>query len=1050
MKKKSSFNFNDLPHGLDPRPLEPLDLVQSIIKDKSPESASLESFEHVQDLLQEPEPAAAESRELSSSTTSQGLEEYTKKAKPSGRAKRTKSLPQGLIDLDSEPSEVQESQVTSPAAIHEKKVENTKTSDRVELLQGLLPLEPMEIEQEPPPYPTVIMQARSNMLKFENCVVVTRVGGFYELYFEHADQFAPLLGIKIAQKKTNAGLVSMAGFPFHQLDRYLKILVQDLNRYVAISEEFPNDLSDRVKSGGLMHHRRVSRIVSPGTLIDEGFMDPLSNNYVLAIHVKHDDAKTGTIEHDRHHKPIGLAWLDLSTGQFFTQKSSFSELPSFLARIAPREIVLDEEIQSLKSHEIFTVLTDEHHIITYATLPDVRPISEWTPMLESAVAPSLVNSFTEEEVSAGSYLLHYVETRLQSTNMKLQPPVRPLNVMGIDKNTMRALEIKKTIKEDSFRGSLLHTIRQTVTKGGARLLQNWLGKFVPYVKMHSTIIKKADQITASPSTSLDVINSRLDLVTYMLEKKFLRVRVMTLLKRSSDSNRLLQKLTFGRGDGDDLLDLASTIYVTRDLASTLKVQNATPEPCIQALLARIHLKDAMKLAEAITEAIDEEGLIQQHRIEEDEKGEMQALAEAIVASEGTMEETSTLRKTSRKKPPNSIREHYNQESEAWIMKPTATPTLKRLHEKLSTLSNQKTALAASLCERLGATSLTLRFTPALGHICHVKGKDTNLDIPEARAISSSKSTRSLQHPEWTCLGQEIDQCRIHIRAEEQRIFYQLRELSIMNLVKLRRNAAVLDEIDIACSFATLADARAWTRPILNTSSAHKIIGGRHPTVETGLEEEGRSFISNDCLVGDVHQAWLITGPNMAGKSTFLRQNALITILAQVGSYVPAEYAELGIVDHIFSRVGSADNLSQDQSTFMVEMLESAMILKNATSRSFVIMDEIGRGTTPMDGIAVAFACLHHLHYVNKCRVLFATHFHALVDLIEKNNMDAVGFYCTDVEDDGKTDGAFRYMYKLKEGINRQSHALKVAKLAGLPKEAIKVAREILRKDLNSE
>ncbi|QSZ29916.1 hypothetical protein DSL72_004434 [Monilinia vaccinii-corymbosi] len=1028
-KTKSSLNFNDLPRGLDLKPLAPLHMRQPVIEGESPESAFLEYVEDILDSLEESEAAAAQSQELSNSTTSDDLGEVTKTAASSRRVRRAERLPQGLITLDSESSEGQEPQVPSSSpSMGGKKGKKTKQSDEAQIHQGLLPLEPLEIEHEPPPYPTVIMQARSNMLKFENCVVVTRVGGFYEMYFEHADEFGPLLGLKVAQKKTNAGLVSMAGFPFHQLDRYLKILVQDLNRYVAIAEEFPNDLSDKVKSGGLMHDRRVSRIVTPGTLIDEGFMDPLSNNYVLAIHVQRD-SQTDIIEHEGHHSPIGLAWLELSTGHFFTQKSSLSELPSFLARVAPREIVLDEEIQYLKGHEIFTLLTDEHHITSYATPPEVRPISEWTPMLESPVSPSAVDTFTEEEISAGSCLLHYVETRLQSTSMKLQPPVRQLNVMGIDKNTMRALEIKKTIKEDAFSGSLLHTIRHTVTKGGARLLENWL---------------------ASPSTSLDVINSRLDLVTYMLGDESLRERATALLKRSHDSHRLLQKFAFGRGDGDDLLDLASTIHATRDLAYALETQNATPEPCIKALLARIHLQDPLKLAQAITDAIDEEGLVQQHRIEEGETVEMQALAEAIVASEGTTEDTSMLRKHSRKKPPNSIREYYNQESEAWIMKPSATRILKRLHAKLSSLSDQKTALAASLCERLGATSLTLRFTPGLGHICHVKGKDINLNMPEARTISSSKSTRSLHHPEWSFLGQEIDQCRIHIRAEEQRLFYKLRELAIKNLVKLRRNAAVLDEIDIACSFATLALERGWTRPILNTSSTHRIIGGRHATVETGLEEEGRSFIANDCLVGDVHRTWLITGPNMAGKSTFLRQNALITVLAQVGSYVPAEYAEMGIVDHIFSRVGSADNLYRDQSTFMVEMLESAAILKNATSRSFVIMDEIGRGTTPNDGTAVAFACLHHLYHVNKCRVLFATHFHALVDLIEKKNMDAVGFYCTDVEEGGSTNEAFRYMYKLKGGINKQSHALKVAKLAGLPKEAIEVAREILGNDMNPE
>jgi DNA mismatch repair ATPase MutS len=249
---------------------------------------------------------------------------------------------------------------------------------------------------------------------------------------------------------------------------------------------------------------------------------------------------------------------------------------------------------------------------------------------------------------------------------------------------------------------------------------------------------------------------------------------------------------------------------------------------------------------------------------------------------------------------------------------------------------------------------------------------------------------------------------------------------IQNLVQLRRNASVLDEIDVACSFATLAAEKQFVRPIINYSTSHKIVGGRHPTVEAGLTSQGRQFASNNCNVGDPERILLITGPNMAGKSTFLRQNALISILAQTGSYVPAEYAEIGIVDKIFSRVGSADNLYQDQSTFMVEMLETAEILKQATPRSFVIMDEVGRGTTPEDGIAVGFACLHHLYHVNRCRALFATHFHALADMTA--DWDNLACYCTDVIEE--SNGTFAYVHKLRKGVNRQSHALKVARLAG--------------------
>ena len=272
----------------------------------------------------------------------------------------------------------------------------------------------------------------------------------------------------------------------------------------------------------------------------------------------------------------------------------------------------------------------------------------------------------------------------------------------------------------------------------------------------------------------------------------------------------------------------------------------------------------------------------------------------------------------------------------------------------------------------------------------------------------------------------MDHFKTQIRAEEQHLLRELREKVVINLVKLRRNAAVLDELDIACAFATLAEEQGFIRPILNMSKNHKVIGGRHPSVKIGLEEEGRSFVGNDCLVGEKERLWLITGPNMGGKSTFLRQNALISILAQAGSFVPADHAEIGIVDQILTRVGSADNLYKDQSTFMVEMLETALILNQATSRSFVIMDEIGRGTTSEDGIAVAFACLHHLYHHNRCRTLFATHFHVLADLAR--DFPNMACYCTDVAEG--MDGSFSYVHRLRRGVNRRSHALKVARLAG--------------------
>lgn len=966
-----------------------------------------------------------------------------------------------------------------------------------ELPQGLIvaepPLPPAAAEAEDgPAYPTVVLQARRNMLKFDNCVLLTRVGGFYELYFEHADEYGPLLNLKVAQKRTSAGPVPMAGFPFFQLDRFLKVLVQDLNRHVAIAEEFPNGPSEKVKSGGLLHDRRVARIVTPGTLIDENFMDPYANNYVMAIHLPEarPSGPTPSSAEDGSSSPargdstsVGLAWLDLSTGCFYTQPATLSSLGSVLARVSPREVVLDKALEAGPSHSVLSILAEERYLVTYSPQGKLQTLSEWAPMLESEILARTAEQFTEDEVRAGSLLLHFVKERLRGPSMKLQPPLRfeSMQVMGIDKNSMRSLELKQTIRDNVFRGSLLHAIRRTVTKSGARLLNEWL---------------------SSPSTSLEVINLRQELVSWFIQEEDLRDSIVILLRRSHDSQRLVQKFAMNRGEPDDLLRLASTVKATEDIVNLLQASIAShttqehpplppssPSPikpsqqadCLSTMIGRISLDRPLQLAQRIKDAIDEEGLVQQHQIEDSEAGEMIALAQEIVKTEGTDADGQLLpkgaatssaaaaaAKSSKKRSAaaaTSLRDHYGEDNEVWIMKPNASPGLARLHKELAALSQDRAELTETLRARLNAASLTLRWTPGLGHICHVKGKDAAAAAATAATtLSASRSTRSFHQPEWTALGERLDKVRFQMRAAEQRMFAVLREQVVLSLVKLRRNAAVLDELDIATSFARLAVEKGLTRPVLkdtanttptnNTTTQQQqtiIMGGRHPTVEGGLAEQGRTFQRNDCLVGAPGhgRAWLITGPNMAGKSTFLRQNALITVLAQIGCYVPADYAELGVVDAIFSRVGSADNLFQDQSTFMVEMLETAVILRQATPRSFVIMDEVGRGTTPEDGAAVAFAALHHLVHVNKCRVLFATHFHKIADLVTERGMrledggtaGAVETYCTDVKEDAH--GGFVYVHRLRKGVNRQSHALKVARLAGLPEPAIRIAQQLL-------
>lgn len=550
-----------------------------------------------------------------------------------------------------------------------------------------------------------------------------------------------------------------------------------------------------------------------------------------------------------------------------------------------------------------------------------------------------------------------------------------------------------------------------------------------------------------------MINERLDLVEYFLEDEELRDNIMMLLKRSYDSQRLVQKFSLGRGDPDDLICLSRAIQASREIRRVLLARlegDKGPKrnhKSLQALVNRMSLDGPTELADRILAAIDEEGLLQKQRIEDSNAAEAAELAQEVVLNEGLPEDVEAMPRKLRFKNtgrPGIAIESEHGDVDTWIMRRDASEALRKLHEDLEALKKEKSDLTQRLQDQVGSTALTLKWTPSLGYICHIKGDKISQQALEelgvTRNVSSTKTTRSFYLPAWSQLGARIDQAKIHIRSEEQRIFEDLRRGVILNLVKIRRNAAIMDELDVACSFATLAKEQQMVRPILNTGTSHRIISGRHPTVKLGLEEQGRRFVSNDCFLGDQERIWLITGPNMAGKSTFLRQNALITILAQVGSFVPAEYAEIGIVDQIFSRIGAADDLFRDQSTFMVEMLETAAILKQATPRSFVIMDEVGRGTTPEDGTAVGFACLHHLYHVNQCRTLFATHFHALADMTR--GFEKLGTYCTDIKE--TPSGSFSFVHRLRRGVNRQSHALKVARLAGLPEEAINVARDTLR------
>ncbi|KAL9108873.1 MAG: hypothetical protein Q9227_006404 [Pyrenula ochraceoflavens] len=826
------------------------------------------------------------------------------------------------------------------------------------------------------------------------------------------------------------------------------MLVQDKEQYVAIAEEFPNTAVGKAKSGGNLFDRRVVRVVTPGTLIDEKFLEPDKSNFLLSVFldpslIPGTNLEDIAIDTEAFSKTvIGLAWLDLSTGEFHTQQATIAMLSASLARVSPREIIVEPVLGNFLSANAAKLLGPGGPVFTpYAPSSDLRTISDWNHLLESPLSKEAEEAFSTEQKKACHNLLDYVRNRLQGLDMKLQAPrQRPVDeYMTIDDNALRGLELEKTVRGGLGKGSLLFAIRRTKTNSGARLLRERL---------------------KSPSTSIPEISQRLDLVETFILDEALRSQVITYLKDTQDIARLAQKFTLLKGEVDDML------YLSRGVAAAHRISEALSNAIgkadrsnssssaaknqsqhvksLQSVYSRLDLAELVALAQRIATAIDEEGLVQQQRHEADEAANVAAMAQEAVSAQAMVGEQDLLPKQIPKRAARSTAQRYwePEGEETWIMRTSASDVLAELHGQLQELRGKKCSLQEDLRVKSRCTTLTLKWSPGLGYHCHLKGGSKRaLELLEGRQVQSSKSTQSLYVPEWTELGKDLDEIKLRIRAEEQRIFATLRAEVVKNLVKLRRVAVVLDELDVSTAFAVLAKEKELVRPILNQSTSHNIIGGRHPTVEIGLEEHGRSFVGNDLFLGVQEQVWLVTGPNMAGKSTFLRQNALISIMAQMGSFVPADHAEIGVVDQIFSRIGAADDIAREQSTFMLEMVETAAILKNATERSFVIMDEVGRGTTPEDGTAIGYACLHHLYHVNKCRTLFATHFHALADMTM--DLPLLGRYCTDIKENG--DGTFHFSRKLKPGVNRQSHALKVAQLAGLPEPVLQTATEVLKK-----
>ncbi|KZT74786.1 hypothetical protein DAEQUDRAFT_742256 [Daedalea quercina L-15889] len=862
-----------------------------------------------------------------------------------------------------------------------------------------------------------------NLRRFPHCILLTRVGQFYESYFDQAKEVSRLLNIKLTQRTWDGQRIWMCGFPLMHLDKYLKVLVQNQKRFVAMCEEFPRNPKLGAKGG---FDRRVVRIVTPGTLIDEPFLNPYENNYLLATAPSKSSPPYAEVGKSQ---AIGLAWIDISTGEFFTKTTSVEGLRDELVRISPREVVLSEEPDVGEAYRIRSAVDEEGLFASYFQAPTSADLPTSPSLLQGTDGIDDVTSHlesesrgastvTEPETRAINLLTAFMQANLLEHMPLLSSPSRETTAgrMQIDSHTIKALEIQEGLSEGGATGSLLSVVKRTVTSGGTRLLARWL---------------------CSPSTSLREIKARQSLVAFFHARPYLREDLVQALGDIEDTTRIVQRLLLGRGQSSDLAALCSTIRTWTSIRRRVELEKAMEAQergvvdeeewsSIDALMHGMH--DLDHLVNMIEKAMATSGGIDGTIAEDSSGGDGEDVGNGL----GTLSAGFV--------------------NMQWTIDPGFSPQLSDLHATLQNLHRSREELEQRLRSEYDAPSLTLRSSPGYGMHVHIgrgkrdsaKLKASDLFVP----ISESGSTNTFFFRGWSTLGAELMNTITAIYVAEKEAFQMLRGEVNVHAGQLRSNARILDELDVTLAFAVLATEMNFVRPMLTEDITYRVENGRHPTVELGLLTSGRNFVPNTVSFTPDSRLHVITGPNMAGKSTFLRQTALIAILAQSGSFVPADAAHIGIVDRVFSRVGAKDDLFRDRSTFMVEMLETSEILRRATPRSLVIMDEVGRGTTVDDGLAIAFAAVHHLLSVNRCRALFATHFHELADMLDysednrgQGSFEAVSFFCTDVDE--TEDGYFSYSHRMRPGVNRDSHGLKVAQLAGLPEPAVDVARAAL-------
>lgn len=792
--------------------------------------------------------------------------------------------------------------------------------------------------------------------QYKDCILFYRLGDFYEMFFDDAITVSRELEITLTGKSCGQEeRAPMCGVPYHAVDGYLTRLVAKGYK-VAICDQ----VEDPKQAKGLVK-REVTRIVTPGTILDAQVIDETKNNYIMCI----------VYIADRY----GVSVADITTGDYFvTELPDGGKLKDEIYRFMPSEIICNEAFYM--SGLDLEDLKERFHMAVYS-------LESWyfddtacrEKLMEHFKVSSLaglgLSDYDCGVLSAGALLQYLLETQKNDlSHMTRITPYTTGKYMMLDSSTRRNLELCETLREKQKRGSLLWVLDKTKTAMGARMLR----KFI-----EQPLIEKQE------------ILRRLDAVEELKQSAISREEIREYLSPVYDLERLITRITYGTANPRDLTAFAGSLSMLPPIRYLLEEMESSLLKDIYAELDPLE-----DLCTLVQNAIADEPPL--------------AMKEGGIIRDGYNEEVDTLRRA-------------KSEGKDWLAK-----------------------LEQDEREKTGIKTLRIKYNKVFGYYLEVTNSYKEL-VPDyytrkqTLANAERYITPELKELEDTILGAEDK-----LYALEYELYCTIRDAIAAEVKRIQTTAKAIASLDVFSSFALVAERNNYVRPKINESGRIDIKDGRHPVVEQMIPNG--TFICNDTFLDDKKQrVSIITGPNMAGKSTYMRQAALIVLMAQIGSFVPALGADIGLVDRIFTRVGASDDLASGQSTFMVEMTEVANILRNATSKSLLILDEIGRGTSTFDGLSIAWAVVEYISdsKLLGAKTLFATHYHELTEL--EGKIDNVNNYCIAVKEKGDD---IVFLRKIVKGGADKSYGIQVAKLAGVPDLVIDRAKEIVEELVNED